>query len=178
MFELLDVPHTYIKKLNLVCYLRKIRANWRLMIPQVTPLFKVANIRFHLQANDPAQWSCWEIIARLWTAKEDEVNSEDATLRSVSRGIQSDIYTIRHDVPFSNQPRAIQCRDVVIIAMRRKFIPPFMDTSQDFVICMFSPSIYMEWNTHSRNRFKLNNRSVYFDAKRANTGALSLQEVR
>eukprot|EP00750_Incisomonas_marina_P009745 INCI16111.1.p1 GENE.INCI16111.1~~INCI16111.1.p1 ORF type:complete len:1050 (-),score=133.15 INCI16111.1:63-3212(-) len=107
-YELLDVPHTYIKKLNL--------------------------------GNDPAQWSCWEISARLWRAKVSAGPlSETAEHGSAAGKAQGG--TLRQTVPYSSQPTAVECRDVNIIAMRRMFIPPFMDTLQDFVLVMFSPTI-------------------------------------
>lgn len=108
-YELLDVPHTYIKKLNL--------------------------------GNDPAQWSCWEISARLWRAKAVAGPLSDNAELGPAAGQAHGGGVLHQTIPYSSQPTAVQCRDVNIIAMRRMFIPPFMDTLQDFVLVMFSPSI-------------------------------------
>ena len=145
-YELLDVPHAYIKKLNL--------------------------------GNDPAQWSCWEISARLWTVKPslDGTPSDlrDRPTSRVNGDTSLDRSRVRHDVPYSSQPHVIQCRDVNIIAIRRMFIPPFMDTVQEFVLVMFSPTTATKQAKSSRS----SNSTGCFDCQAAVVAYQSLLEVR
>ena len=90
--------------------------------------------------HDPAEWRAWEIVARLSRAKRQ----------------RSDKFLT--DFPFGDQPCLVQCRDVIIIAIRRSFIPPSLDAHQDFVVTMFSPSTFAQSELHRTKYATANDR--------------------
>ena len=61
---------------------------------------------------DPAQWEAWEIHIRTWSA----IDPSDAMARRSAE------------------------RDIGIIVLRRKYLPPLLDTAQDFVFIQYAPT--------------------------------------
>tara|TARA_B110000208_G_scaffold191744_1_gene259893 strand:+ start:442 stop:3909 length:3468 start_codon:yes stop_codon:yes gene_type:complete len=108
--------------------------------------------RMNLQA-DVSEYTAWQIHIRTWEARTDSSDESDMGGRQHVRGGDEDAEERRR----RRTAQTNACRDIGFLTLRRKFIPPLLDTFQDF--CFIEYGARFAWQGGS-TKFSVNRHGV------------------